>query len=191
MPRLQPLLSAISSEGCQDTSWGHNWDGLFQTFTREYLKISVMDGWMHGQADVSHKYCWMHNFSFTKMHLKTSSAKWRLFCPGGDELNHNVQYTSYIALLDKLFWMLLVGMTDTSSLRLYSETLYCLESHRDLYSVQFKIPQRNQSGTHQWSLTHCIRNNLLTANKAREQIQSRLIKRFTVVFNIKKVKYQE
>ena len=31
----------------------------------------------------------MQNFSFTKMHLKISSAKWRPFCPGGDELmNH-------------------------------------------------------------------------------------------------------
>ena len=28
----------------------------------------------------------MHNFPFTKMHLKRSSAKWRPFCPGGDEL---------------------------------------------------------------------------------------------------------
>ena len=28
----------------------------------------------------------MQNFSFTKMHLKISSAKWRPFCPGGDEL---------------------------------------------------------------------------------------------------------
>ena len=28
----------------------------------------------------------MQNFSFTKMHLKLSSAKWRPFCPRGDEL---------------------------------------------------------------------------------------------------------
>ena len=28
----------------------------------------------------------IQNFSFTKMHLKLSSAKWRPFCPGGDEL---------------------------------------------------------------------------------------------------------
>ena len=28
----------------------------------------------------------MQNFSFTKMHLKILSAKWRPFCPGGDEL---------------------------------------------------------------------------------------------------------
>ena len=28
------------------------------------------------------------NFSFTKMHLKLSSAKWRPFCPEGDELTH-------------------------------------------------------------------------------------------------------
>ena len=29
----------------------------------------------------------MQNFSSTKMHLKMSSAKWRPFCPGGDEIN--------------------------------------------------------------------------------------------------------
>ena len=28
----------------------------------------------------------VQNFSFTKMHLKISSVKWRPFCPGGDEL---------------------------------------------------------------------------------------------------------
>ena len=28
----------------------------------------------------------IQNFSFTEMHLKISSAKWRPFCPGGDEL---------------------------------------------------------------------------------------------------------
>ena len=27
-------------------------------------------------------------FSFMKIHLKISSAKWRPFCPGGDELTH-------------------------------------------------------------------------------------------------------
>ena len=32
------------------------------------------------------------HFSFTKMHLNISSAKWRPFCPGGDELSNNVIY---------------------------------------------------------------------------------------------------
>ena len=68
--------------------------------------------------------------------------------------------------------MFLVGMINTLSLALYSEVLYCLGSHRDLYFVQSKIPQRNQPRTHQWSLTHCTRNDLFTANKAREQIKS-------------------
>ena len=31
----------------------------------------------------------IQNFSFTKMHLKTSYAKWRPFHPGGDELSEN------------------------------------------------------------------------------------------------------
>ena len=30
----------------------------------------------------------IQNFSFTKMHLKTSSEKWWPFCPGGDLLMH-------------------------------------------------------------------------------------------------------
>ena len=29
----------------------------------------------------------IQNFSFTKMHTKMSSAKWRPFCAGGDEIN--------------------------------------------------------------------------------------------------------
>ena len=32
----------------------------------------------------------IQNFSFTKMHLKISSAKWRPFCPGGDELIYSL-----------------------------------------------------------------------------------------------------
>ena len=31
----------------------------------------------------------IQNFSFTKMHLKISSAKRRPFCPGGDESKHD------------------------------------------------------------------------------------------------------
>ena len=31
----------------------------------------------------------IQNFSFTKMHLKISSAKWRPFCPGVDELSYH------------------------------------------------------------------------------------------------------
>ena len=31
------------------------------------------------------------NFSFTKMYLKISSAKWQPFCPGGDELDTSTQ----------------------------------------------------------------------------------------------------
>ena len=31
----------------------------------------------------------LQNFSFTKMHMKISSAKWRTFCSGGDELITN------------------------------------------------------------------------------------------------------
>ena len=44
----------------------------------------------------------MQNLSFTKMHLKISSAKWRPFCPGGNELMSfytelsAAQLTSYI-----------------------------------------------------------------------------------------------
>ena len=31
----------------------------------------------------------IQKFLFTKLHLKISSAKWRPFCPGGDDLNRN------------------------------------------------------------------------------------------------------
>ena len=36
----------------------------------------------------------VQNFSFTKMHLKISSAKWRPFCPGG-RLNKKDGLTRY------------------------------------------------------------------------------------------------
>ena len=35
----------------------------------------------------------IQNFSFTKMHLKISSAKRRPFCPGGDELTQFVNFS--------------------------------------------------------------------------------------------------
>ena len=43
----------------------------------------------------------IHNFSFTKMHLKKSSAKWWPFCPGGHELtevNESACQNSLLAL---------------------------------------------------------------------------------------------
>ena len=36
----------------------------------------------------------IQDFSFMKMHLKILSAKWRPFCPGGDELNNKVTVCS-------------------------------------------------------------------------------------------------
>ena len=47
-----------------------------------------MLGYCHGHlgTDFSEVLIKIQNFSFTKMHLKLSSAKWRLFSPGGDEL---------------------------------------------------------------------------------------------------------
>ena len=33
----------------------------------------------------------IQTFSFTKMHLKSSSAKWRPFYPGGDELRYELE----------------------------------------------------------------------------------------------------
>ena len=33
----------------------------------------------------------IQTFSFTKMYLKLSSAKWRPFCPGGNELRHELE----------------------------------------------------------------------------------------------------
>ena len=39
------------------------------------------------------------NFSLKKMHLKTSSVKWRLFCPGGDELIYEQGHPSIEAAI--------------------------------------------------------------------------------------------
>ena len=43
----------------------------------------------------------IHSFSIKKMHLKIISAKWRLFCLGLNELNHNrnqIRWRIYVAL---------------------------------------------------------------------------------------------
>ena len=64
----------------------------------------------------------IHNFSFTKMHLKMSSGKWRPFCPGGDELNQNavevgVCMRSHIQefLLDKITYPSHIPMMTSSN----------------------------------------------------------------------------
>ena len=49
------------------------------------------------QVDPCEQTSWNFNtlqtFPFTKMHLEILSAKWRPFCPGGDELTNNEQKT--------------------------------------------------------------------------------------------------
>ena len=42
-------------------------------------------------------------FSFTSMHLKISSAKWRPFCPGGDELIFNIMVADQLATEGAVF----------------------------------------------------------------------------------------
>ena len=48
----------------------------------------------HCQLDLKNNFQWffffikIQNFSYTKMHLIMSSAKWRPFCPGVDKLIH-------------------------------------------------------------------------------------------------------
>ena len=45
----------------------------------------------------------IHNFLFTKMHLKISSAKRRLFCPEGDELIPYWEYLSFLCYLKRVY----------------------------------------------------------------------------------------
>ena len=53
-------------------------------------------------SDISIK---IQNISFTKMHMKTSSSKWRPFCPGGDELiDHCVQSMGHHWIMS--YWLL-------------------------------------------------------------------------------------
>ena len=40
----------------------------------------------------------IQNFSFTKMHLKITSAKWRPFCPGRDELMASYVCTAVLSV---------------------------------------------------------------------------------------------
>ena len=48
----------------------------------------------------------MQNFSFMKMHLKISSAKWRPFCPGGDELRGYLSYWKPMVILKPLVFLM-------------------------------------------------------------------------------------
>ena len=42
--------------------------------------------YLHKGTNFSQSLIKIQNFSFTKMHMKISSAKWQPFCPWGDEL---------------------------------------------------------------------------------------------------------
>ena len=46
----------------------------------------------------------IQTFSFNKLHLKTSSAKWRLFCLGLNELNHCGMIMQYGITVFGLYW---------------------------------------------------------------------------------------
>ena len=49
----------------------------------------------------------MQNFSFTKMHLQTSSTKWQPFCPWGDELMFVITGMGYSSHQVGLIWDML------------------------------------------------------------------------------------
>ena len=61
--------------------------------------------WIMVSRDLRNKVQWNSNrntvqtFSLTKMHLKISSAKWRPFCPGGDELTTKLILASLLQLM--------------------------------------------------------------------------------------------
>ena len=61
----------------------------------------------------------IQNFSFMKMHLKMSSAKWQPFCPGGDELTElplgKVTATCAKASLQAFFFFFKLKFVDTIS----------------------------------------------------------------------------
>ena len=54
----------------------------------------------------------IQNFSFTKMHLKISSAKWRAFCEGGDALTLVVPKPEYSGILRSIAWSMKRLMPD-------------------------------------------------------------------------------
>ena len=93
------LLSLISPECCIYASV--NWfsigsdNGLLPVWPQAIIVIiiifiiTIIIITMTWQT-LRNKLQWNNNllkFSFVKMHLKMSSAKWQPFCPGGDELN--------------------------------------------------------------------------------------------------------
>ena len=62
----------------------------------------------------------IQNFAFTETHLKISSAKWRPFCPGGDELT---LFKTLLHVTASLFSSILVSLA--ASISLYFQKYSC------------------------------------------------------------------
>ena len=73
------------------------------TWSNADLNYCQLDLWE--QTSMKFELTFQH-FSFNKMYLKMSSAKWQLFCLGGDELTYKIPWYMHIVLLYMCFCLL-------------------------------------------------------------------------------------
>ena len=83
----------------------------------------------------------IQNFSFTKMNPKTSSAKWRPFCPGGDELMrpHEVNHGYYKAHMGNILGPMLRVQVDLPNTGWYIDNNCITTIHKYLWCITYKI----------------------------------------------------
>ena len=109
----------------------------------------------------------IHFFSFKKMHLKTSSAKWGPFCPGEDELML-IKVNLLSSHSPSIIWALhtyqvirrtFLGKTCCSDIskfkRFYSSKSHLMHNMFMMGSVPITIPDSRETGfptTENWTL---------------------------------------
>ena len=83
-------------------------NGLATPFSERMLGYCLLDP----KEQIAVIFFTIQNFLFTKLHLKMSSAKWRPFCPGGDEF---IFYANGITVFTNAFTvvMVLLGIDTT------------------------------------------------------------------------------
>ena len=95
----------------------------------------------------------IQNFSFTKMHLKTSSAQWRPFCPGGDELmmvlpgGFSLMVTEQVSLVSRVQISASFIYMDRSSV-MFSCYKLSSSQHEEYISWELLVQTRKNKGNH-------------------------------------------
>ena len=129
IPDIIGLGQDLAQERWQtaSTKFDYFYSGIYLTHGPQVLHICIKEldqhwfrQWLVACSALSHclNQCWLivnwplvtnseiqieiQNISFMKMHLKMSSAKWQIFCPGGVELNTGFQISCILFRLQMI-----------------------------------------------------------------------------------------